>query len=332
MSKDIKVIEAFKLPISTNEINELKVNHTYISDKLILDAINGVGVVAKDLHNVNKQRQSLIYRSLDGINGSSRKRQDLINENLIEGLHACTEWLKDHDRHFARIDTKIFHLANELIRTQDEILEFYRQHTNLRLKVDELKDELQSFKQYSKSRMNELNQNIKSVDKRDRAYLSIDREFSFLSSGEKYKSFDITLKMYSLLDNLKSGDVGIYFNSIENNEQNELMRYIRSEFKNYLKDEIGGNYSNEFIELKSLYKNINTLSTLDKTGISIVTTQHYNFMLEQNQNPEICDLLSLVSTYSEDEALQEISKQSNISNFITYNDFVEIATKEHLKG
>lgn len=69
----------------------MKQNHDYISDKLILDAINGINVVARD-HNISKSRQNIGSRVWDSITGSSRKRQDM-TENLIEGINVCT-WLQ----------------------------------------------------------------------------------------------------------------------------------------------------------------------------------------------------------------------------------------------
>ena len=41
MKNDLNVIKAFGMEVSENNINNLQKNHDYISDKLILDAING---------------------------------------------------------------------------------------------------------------------------------------------------------------------------------------------------------------------------------------------------------------------------------------------------
>ena len=106
MKNDLNVIKAFGMEVSEENINSLRKNHDYISDKLILDAINGVNVVAKDHHKVLKSRQSILSRTFGGITGSSKKHQDMINENVIEGINACAKWLQDHDRHLTRINKR----------------------------------------------------------------------------------------------------------------------------------------------------------------------------------------------------------------------------------
>lgn len=72
MKKDLNVIKAFNVEVDEESIIALTKNHDYISDKLILDVINGVGVVAKDHHEVLKSRQSILSRSWGAITGSSK--------------------------------------------------------------------------------------------------------------------------------------------------------------------------------------------------------------------------------------------------------------------
>ena len=119
------VVKALDIPIDQEEIEFLQGTHAYISDKLILDAVNGVNVVARRHHKTSLSRQSGFNRLWDGITGRSKQRQDFIDKRLIEGLSACTRWLRDHDRHMSRIDNRIIDVANELDRTQDEILKFF---------------------------------------------------------------------------------------------------------------------------------------------------------------------------------------------------------------
>ena len=323
MKNDLNVIKAFGMEVSEENINSLRKNHDYISDKLILDVINGVGVVAKDHHEALKSRQSILSRTLGGITGSSKKHQDMINENVIEGINACAKWLQDHDRHLTRIDKRIFDITCEKENTQEQILKFYSQHTKLKNRVGELEDSFIQFVDISKNRFNNFEERIIRLEVKSK----IDKEISFLKSGEKYEKFLLPLKIYSLIDNLFSGEVGLYFNT-NLKDNNENFVYLQSELINVVKSEIGNNYKNELIRFDDILENMTKLDSLEKDTISFISTQHYNHMINNKKYPEICDFMSISSSYDLENAKKEIRKQSNISEFLTYDDFLKISLKE----
>lgn len=325
MNRKYKIIQSFKLPIKKETLEEIEKTHKYISNKLILDAINGVKVVARDLYEVSKSRESFIARSFDGFSGASKKRQDLIDENLIEGLTACTEWLRDHDKHITRIDQKVGFIANELTRTQNEVLEFYSQHERLRDRVEQLREIFFEFGQSAHQRFTELEKYIKDIDIRTQAFDSLGLELSRLKTS-KYDHSPMPLQIYTVLDNFTNGYGGLYYNSLDDNQtkiefiervENELTHYYNSEKKNY-------------IDFETFIDSAITLQNTQKEALSYIGTQHYNIMLEKNLYPEISDLVSIVTSFEKDQALKEIDKQSNIRNFITYEEYIQIALHEHL--
>ena len=160
MQNDLNIIKSFSMEVSEDNINHLQKNHDYISDKLILDVINGVNVVAKDHHEVLKSRRSIVSRTWGSITGSSKKHQDMINENVIEGINACGKWLQDHDRHLTRIDKRIFDITCEIENTQEQILKFYSQHTKLKDRVGDLEDSFIQFVDISKNVFNNFEERI----------------------------------------------------------------------------------------------------------------------------------------------------------------------------
>lgn len=325
MKKDLNVIKAFNLEVDEENIIALTKNHDYISEKLISDVINGVGVVAKDHHEVLKSRQSKLSRSWGAITGSSKKHQDMINENVIEGINACSKWLQDHDRHLTRVDKRIFDITCEIENTQEQIIKFYSQHSNLKNRVGELKDSFIQFVNTSKNVFNNFEERIIHLEVKSK----IDKEISLLKSGKKYLDFILPLKIYSLMDNLFSGEVGLFFNTnLKNNNDN--ISYLQSELINVVKSEIGNNYKNELIRFDDILGNIGKLDSLEKDTISFISTQHYNQMINSRKYPEICDFVSIASSYDFENAKKEIKKQSNISEFLTYDDFLNISLKEQL--
>ena len=325
MKNNLSVIKAFKVEISEENISALTKNHDYISDKLILDAINGVSVVAKDHHEILKSRQNIVSRAWGGITGSSKKHQDMINENVIEGINACSKWLQDHDRHLTRVDKRIFDITCEIENTQEQILKFYSQHTKLKDRVGDLEDSFIQFVDISKNVFNNFEERILHLEVKS----NIDKEISLLKSGEKYQNFVLPLKIYSLMDNLFSGEIGLYFNTnLKNNNDNIL--YLKSELINVVKNEVGSNYKNELIRFDDILENIQELNSLERDTISFISTQHYNQMINNKKYPEICDFISISSSYDFENAKKEIKKQSNISDFLTHGNFISILLKEQL--
>ena len=325
MKNNLSVIKAFNVEISEENISALTKNHDYISDKLILDAINGVSVVAKDHHEILKSRQNIVSRAWGGITGSSKKHQDMINENVIEGINACSKWLQDHDRHLTRVDKRIFDITCEIEKTQEQILKFYSQHTKLKDRVGDLEDSFIQFVDISKNVFNNFEERILHLEVKS----NIDKEISLLKSGEKYQNFVLPLKIYSLMDNLFSGEIGLYFNTnLKNNNDNIL--YLKSELINVVKNEVGSNYKNELIRFDDILENIQELNSLERDTISFISTQHYNQMINNKKYPEICDFISISSSYDFENAKKEIKKQSNISDFLTHGNFISILLKEQL--
>lgn len=325
MKNNLSVIKAFNVEISEENISALTKNHDYISDKLILDVINGVGIVSKDHHEILKSRQSIVSRAWGGITGSSKKHQDMINENVIEGINACSKWLQDHDRHLTRIDKRIFDITSEIENTQEQILKFYSQHAKLKNRVVELEDSFIQFVDISKNVFNNFEERIIHLEVKSK----IDKEISLLKSGEKYQNFVLPLKIYSLMDNLFSGEIGLYFNTnLKNNNDNIL--YLKSELINVVNNEVGSNYKNELIRFDDILENIQELNSLERDTISFISTQHYNQMINNKKYPEICDFISISSSYDFENAKKEIKKQSNISDFLTHGNFISILLKEQL--
>ena len=325
MKNNLSVIKAFNVEISEENISALTKNHDYISDKLILDAINGVSVVAKDHHEILKSRQNIVSRAWGGITGSSKKHQDMINENVIEGINACSKWLQDHDRHLTRVDKRIFDITCEIENTQEQILKFYSQHTKLKDRVGDLEDSFIQFVDISKNVFNNFEERILHLEVKS----NIDKEISLLKSGEKYQNFVLPLKIYSLMDNLFSGEIGLYFNTnLKNNNDNIL--YLKSELINVVKNEVGSNYKNELIRFDDILENIQELNSLERDTISFISTQHYNQMINNKKYPEICDFISISSSYDFENAKKEIKKKSNISDLLTHGNFISILLKEQL--
>jgi len=329
MASDMEVIDAFCIPISETELSVVKERHSYIADKLILDAVNGVNVVARDFQQVNKKRQSGFSRLWDSMNGSSRKRQDLINEHVIEGVTACAAWLRDHDRHISRVDGRICDVALELDRTQDEILKFYGQHKKLKDNMGVLECAFSAFGRESKQRMEQFSEKLRSIDIRDEAHNSLDYEITKAKAGH-YDDLDVVTQIYTVLDNLKSGAAGVYYDESSLDKKNKFKEHVSNHLKNYVSLQFGKDLRGHHIDFQALSERVHCFDKIYKDALSMISTQHFNQMALAGDRSEISDLMSIISSYPLEDIDREIEGQSYIRTFITYDDFIETAADEHL--
>ncbi|KIM12875.1 MAG: hypothetical protein KU38_03530 [Sulfurovum sp. FS08-3] len=313
-----KVIKQLEIDISREDFESIDKNHPHITEKLIVDAINGVKVVANDLNETARTKEKGVGRIWDSVSGSAKTRQNLINENLIEGLSAVTIWLGDHDRHIGRIDKRIKVIAEKLYNTQDEIFKFYEEHKELKMDVEKLKECLSAFKKESDDRFNVLEHRLTKVE----AHQHIDREIEKINTLRMATEIEI----FTILDNLASGEAGYYY-AKEQNEKNkvELLGYI----KNKIKGKINRNQHNQFIDYRQLNQEINKLPPSEQKAISFIGSQYSSFA---NNNPlyEISDMIKIIATSKPEELESNINIHPNIRTFMTLESYIDEATKELL--
>ncbi|AYJ81169.1 hypothetical protein AN286_10205 (plasmid) [Aliarcobacter cryaerophilus ATCC 43158] len=317
----IRILENLDIGIKRDELNYLNKNHHYIADRMILELVNGVNVVANDHNDILKNRQSIKNRIWDNVTGTSGKRQNLINESLINGLNACSYWLQDQSEHISRVDLKVAFIAEKLYETRESIIKFYSQFKDLDQQVEMISKTLESFKSETENKFFNIEKRLSKVEAKD----LIREEILYLTTKENYEHFDsIYLKIYCLLDNLFSGTLGLIIEKSNENERNDIIRFLRASLKDATKDLVKKRY----LDISLMINDIERVKEIDKNALSLISTQQYNTIIINNKLPEISDLVSIITTF--DEPKKIIESQSNISEFITYDEFIEISINEQI--
>ena len=315
MNKELNTLNKAGYELTADEFDNMQSKHPYIGEKLILDLVNGVGVVAKDLNDSSKSKEKGFSRIWDGLSGSSKKRQNQINENFIEGLSATSQWLQDHDRHFSRIDIRMKNVADELYNTQDEILKFYGQFKEVDFRVEML----ESFKKNAEQRFDKLEDRLT----REEAYTHISKEVAKLGNLGLPLEFEI----FTIIDNLSSGKAGLYHAlETDSKEKNEFLNHIKYEVKNRLSTI----QREELLNYKTLYLDIKKFEPIEQKAIAFIGSQYSNFG-KDNSLYEISDMIKIVSTStSSSEMENKIKNSSHISTFMTVDKFIDETTEELL--
>ncbi len=314
MISEIEVLNLAEYDITPEYFTKLKERHPYIGEKLILDLVNGINVVARDLNNSAKGKEKGLSRVWDRISGSSKKRQNIINENVIEGLNSVSKWLIEHNKHIGRVDQRIKDVADELYNTQDEILKFYKEFKEVDLKVEVLEE----FRKSATNRFNTIENRLIRVE----AHQHIDREIIKIGT----LNLPIELEIFTILDNLVSGEAGLYYFQEENTtDKKEFLTYV----KNSIKDKLGRKDFQKLINHKELILGFNKLEAIEKEAIGFISSQYSTFSSDSSMY-DIIDLLKVVSNSSLENAENEIDNHSNIRTFVTLEEFIDDTTKELL--
>lgn len=308
-NKQYDVINTFNKDIDIQKIKSLEKNHPYISDKLILDLINGVNVVARDHHETLKKREGF-NRFFETLTGNSKKHQDMINENLIEGLNSCASWFIDHDKKLSSLDKRINGIVENTLNHFSKIKE----------KNKELEANFKKFQEISINRFEKIEKEIKSL----KIHTIIDREITSLEANTKYEMFEgISLKIFLFMDNLFSGELG-------------LLDMTKDDI-NYLKDKLLILIKNrninktDYINFEDIFYTINKIpDNLEKEAILYISNQQVDFLNMQNTKSVISDLIKISSISNENVFKKEIMENSKISEFITYENYIDMSIREFI--
>lgn len=312
MNKELKVINQFGYELSTEEFESLKKNHPYIGEKLILDLVNGIGVVAKDLNDTSKSKEKGFSRLTDSLFGNSKKRQNQINKNVIEGLNATSEWLQDHDRHLGRVDERIKDIANELYDTQDQIIGFYEHFKG----VESIVKSLEVFREVANKRFDEIEERLSKVE----AQQHVDREVEKIGT----LNLPTSVEVFTVLDNLVSRKAGLYYMMEEDaHTKDEFLTYI----KNKIKSKIGSNHLQNLVDYQKLHNELKVLEVTEQKAIAFLGSQYSSF--SDDSLYEVSDIVKIVSNSESIESMEkELGEDSHISTFLTVDMLVDEATDE----
>jgi hypothetical protein len=303
MCSEYQIVKKSGVAISERDFKTIEKNHKYIGEKLILDVVNGVKVVASDLNKSGKKKEKGFTRLWDATSGNAKKRQNIINQNLIEGVSAVSDWLLDHDRHLSRIDLRIKDVADELWNTQNEILDFYDSFSKVGLRVEDL----ENFRKNAEKKFEEIEKRLATIE----AQQHIDREIERL----KHSSLPNEIKIFTAVDNLASGEFGIWYAlSDKKTEKIELLTYMKNKMKSI--------FGKDFIDHTALYLTVSSLSEVERKAIGFIGNQYRQF--NDSTFYDVIDLLKIAATTkNKNEFEKKIEESPLIRTIIRMDEFIE---------
>ncbi len=155
---------------------EITITLPSLKQKFLVDLVNGIDV-SNDLIKVQKARGGFLNRLWDSVIGDSHRRQTQLNEQVVNGLDNCFEWLGDLTEELTFTNTALVQVSDGLARVKSDL-------TFVACFSADTRERLGQFEATVNCRMADLETMIREVDMRQRAYQQMDSLFMSWRVGD----------------------------------------------------------------------------------------------------------------------------------------------------
>ncbi|NES81656.1 MAG: hypothetical protein F6K10_09765 [Moorea sp. SIO2B7] len=219
-------------------LDEIRQNHPQLSEKAIVDYINGLEVI-NDQINVNGKiinSESFLNKILDSITGKRQQLQQLIDKNIATSLEVISVWLQEIDCYRIDNDIVITGLVNKLCETRNAVM-------RLNGRVSGIDNHLLQLQNKINLEFTDLKERVHHTEAKNHV------DFVITKLNEKlWLNYPPIVSLYLSIDELYWGDFGIYCrNSNDSKKVNRLIEYLRNLVLKTIKDKIGINQDQLFV-------------------------------------------------------------------------------------
>lgn len=182
---------------------QLLQRHPQLTDKALIDWINGLEVVDDHLR-VRSKEKSFLGRVFDFATGATERRQQHIDQNLHAGLSAAFSGLQDLQRHAARSDLAVEIIADKLTQTRAGVM---RMNVKFTEQFDAVWQQMDAIVANYGPRLASLELRTARLERLDWVDAHIELVLSKWSAGH-YQSFSPLERLFVACNELQWGDFG----------------------------------------------------------------------------------------------------------------------------
>ncbi|HEY9599086.1 MAG TPA: diguanylate cyclase regulator RdcB family protein [Cyanophyceae cyanobacterium] len=204
-----KTVQKASIPSQfTYRLEQLQRRIPVVADKALIDLVNGIQV-SKDLIRYRKNR-GFFGQLLDTLDGSDRKRQILLDGNLIAGQEALYEWVLE-----LTDSLRISQLGLQV--TQQSLLEARQAIRNLKQRQEKqdnailnLIEIVSNLHQQLGTRLDALEARVRQLEIRVAANEDLDRIVTAWAAGQTYNKLHWAVQVALLAREIFSSSVALY--------------------------------------------------------------------------------------------------------------------------
>jgi hypothetical protein len=190
------------------QLEELQRRVPVVGDKALINLINGIQV-SKDLIRYRKNR-GFFGQLIDTLDGSDRKRQILLDGNLIAGQEALHQWVLELSDSLCISQVALEVTQQSLLEARDAIR---RQKQRLQIQEEALlalTQGLERLAQQVGTRLNELEARVRKLEVRVAANEDLDRIITAWAAEQTYTNLPWAVQVALLAREVFSSSVATY--------------------------------------------------------------------------------------------------------------------------
>ena len=182
---------------------ELLQRHPQLTDKALVDWVNGLEVVGDHLQ-LRSQEKGFLGRIFDFSTGTTERRQQQIDQNLHAGLSAALCGLQDLQRHAARSDLAVEIVTQKLTETRAGVM---RMNVKFTGQFEAVWQQMDAIIADYGPRLADLELRTARLERLDLVDAHIEFVLSKWSAGH-YQSFSPLARLFVACNELQWGDFG----------------------------------------------------------------------------------------------------------------------------
>ncbi len=172
--------------------------HPQLTEKAIVDLVNGIEVVEDHLRCRNPERP-LLNRIWSAVTGKTLREQYIVDINLMTGLDAVSEWLQDLQMFQAKSDLALALVSEKLVETRDQLADG----------LDEVTAAVDSVLKEVDARLESVCRRVQELEMRDKARNHLDLIIT-CSGNPSLRKLPPLAQAFIEIDELWWGDFGAY--------------------------------------------------------------------------------------------------------------------------
>ncbi|PHQ83872.1 MAG: hypothetical protein COB58_00325 [Thalassobium sp.] len=190
-----------------------------LKQKFLVELVNGIDV-GRDHIRVQKTRDGFVNRLFDSFTGDSHRRQNHVNDLVINGLESSFKWLSNLTEEITLTNKALIQVSHALTKIKQEL-------TCVANFAADTKEQLDNFQCHVDQRFNQVEMKIREVDFRQRAWQQADALFHSWNAGN-FVSLSLAQRCFLVITELAWGVFGDYCKIANSRDCDEILINLRN--------------------------------------------------------------------------------------------------------
>lgn len=189
-----------------------------LKQKFLVDLVNGIDV-SRDHIKVQKTRDGFLNRLSDSLKGSNYRRQNQVNDLVVDGLESGFHWLSELTDEITLTNRALTQVSESLSRVKQDL-------SSVANFAAGTKEQLDNFQQVVDKRFSEIEIKIHELDCRQRAYQQVKSLFQSWKAGN-FIALSTAQRCFLVITELSWGVFGDYCHIASLQDREEILGYLR---------------------------------------------------------------------------------------------------------